>query len=443
MSQVEKDTGRPLIWAAVNHYNTDNPHVHIVIRGVDRDGDDLRIDGRYIGREMRWRAQEILTRELGPRSELDLTQERSADITREAFTPIDRMLAGYLSQQGTLTSARLAGAPSAERAACLGRLDTLEQLQLAHREPAGAWRLQSGWEAALADMGSYAEALERLARIVPAHLDQRRVLKAGRPFETIEGVVRGMGLHDEQGGAMFIAVTTPTGAAYYVPVRPEVAQSVRVGEPVRVSSPIESWVKSTDRIITRCAQQNDNVYDPAVHRRALEALRSRETTDASPSAADLITANIRRLERLERYGLAARLPEGRWLVPPDLVAQIEGREKSHPQHRVRVEQPGAERAPRDRGHATEAAERPKMGADLAKQLGLTYVERPEHLRGRLFACAPTAQGREYVRIVDFATNRFTLVPRPPDALRLEGRMVTVTLDHRLGLSIGIDRGISR
>ena len=50
MRQVEKDTGRRLIWAAVNHHNTDNPHVHIVIRGVDRDGDELRIDGRYIGR---------------------------------------------------------------------------------------------------------------------------------------------------------------------------------------------------------------------------------------------------------------------------------------------------------------------------------------------------------------------------------------------------------
>jgi integrase len=47
MCQVEKDTGRRLIWAAVNHYNTDNPHVHIVVRGVDRDGDEFRIDRGY------------------------------------------------------------------------------------------------------------------------------------------------------------------------------------------------------------------------------------------------------------------------------------------------------------------------------------------------------------------------------------------------------------
>ena len=46
MAQVEKDTGRRLVWAAVNHHNTDGPHVHLVIRGVDRDGHDLRIDGK-------------------------------------------------------------------------------------------------------------------------------------------------------------------------------------------------------------------------------------------------------------------------------------------------------------------------------------------------------------------------------------------------------------
>ena len=46
MRQVEKDTGRSLMWTAVNHYNTDNPHVHIVVRGVDAKGHDVRIDGR-------------------------------------------------------------------------------------------------------------------------------------------------------------------------------------------------------------------------------------------------------------------------------------------------------------------------------------------------------------------------------------------------------------
>jgi len=77
MEQVQTDVGRRLVWAAVNHHNTDNPHVHIVVRGVDADGDDLRINGRYIAEGMRWRAQELATRELGPRSELEMERSQS------------------------------------------------------------------------------------------------------------------------------------------------------------------------------------------------------------------------------------------------------------------------------------------------------------------------------------------------------------------------------
>jgi type IV secretory pathway VirD2 relaxase len=88
MCQVEKDTGRQLNLAAVNHHDTDNPHVHIVVRGGDKNGDDLRIDGRYLGEGMRWRAQELLTRELGRRSEMDLAMERSLDVGRETLTDI-------------------------------------------------------------------------------------------------------------------------------------------------------------------------------------------------------------------------------------------------------------------------------------------------------------------------------------------------------------------
>ncbi len=108
MRQVEKDTGRRLIWAAVNHHNTDNPHVHIVIRGVDRDGDELRIDGRYIGREMRWRAQEIVTRELGPRPEIDYSRTRAAEVERERFTEIDEVIAEHADADGTADGREIA-----------------------------------------------------------------------------------------------------------------------------------------------------------------------------------------------------------------------------------------------------------------------------------------------------------------------------------------------
>jgi hypothetical protein len=75
VAQMEEDLGRRLVWAAVNHHNTEHPHVHLVVRGVDVDGKELRIPPRYIQQDMRARAQHILTRELGLRTEADIAEQ--------------------------------------------------------------------------------------------------------------------------------------------------------------------------------------------------------------------------------------------------------------------------------------------------------------------------------------------------------------------------------
>jgi hypothetical protein len=56
---------RRVEWAAVNHFNTDYPHAHVIIRGVDLDDRELRSSRRYISHGMRWTAQELATQELG------------------------------------------------------------------------------------------------------------------------------------------------------------------------------------------------------------------------------------------------------------------------------------------------------------------------------------------------------------------------------------------
>ena len=153
MGQVEKDLGRRLIWAGVNHHNTDNPHVHIVVRGVDRDGSDLRIDRQYIARGMRWRAQETLTRELGPRQEFEFSRSRAADIERERFTEIDRTLDEHLSPDRTVVLRKLLSELGPEGPTCAARLETLRKLNVARKHPPGTWELAEGWKESLADLG--------------------------------------------------------------------------------------------------------------------------------------------------------------------------------------------------------------------------------------------------------------------------------------------------
>ena len=69
MADAERDLNTRFDWVAVDHWNTDNPHVHVLVRGLATDGKDLVIDRAYISDGMRGRAEERVTIELGPRSE--------------------------------------------------------------------------------------------------------------------------------------------------------------------------------------------------------------------------------------------------------------------------------------------------------------------------------------------------------------------------------------
>jgi type IV secretory pathway VirD2 relaxase len=44
MERMDADLGTRLEWVAVDHGDTDNPHTHVVLRGVDQTGRDPVID---------------------------------------------------------------------------------------------------------------------------------------------------------------------------------------------------------------------------------------------------------------------------------------------------------------------------------------------------------------------------------------------------------------
>ena len=89
---MEADLGTRLEWVAIDHNNTDNPHVHLLIRGVDEHGKSLMIDREYVRTGIRTRSQEIASRELGLRLEPELLRSRGETIDKERWTEIDRAL---------------------------------------------------------------------------------------------------------------------------------------------------------------------------------------------------------------------------------------------------------------------------------------------------------------------------------------------------------------
>ena len=72
MNDAERDLGTKLEWVAVDHWNTDNPHVHVLVRGRADDGQDLVISRNYISEGFRQCAGRRVALELGPRTEREI-----------------------------------------------------------------------------------------------------------------------------------------------------------------------------------------------------------------------------------------------------------------------------------------------------------------------------------------------------------------------------------
>ena len=92
MEQVQKDLGRKLEWIAIDHYNTDQYHLHFCIRGVDLDGFEVRIDKGYIKEGARKISKQLLTQKLGLRTDDYIIERRAKSVTLEHITELDRIL---------------------------------------------------------------------------------------------------------------------------------------------------------------------------------------------------------------------------------------------------------------------------------------------------------------------------------------------------------------
>ena len=104
MKDVERDLGTRLDWLAVDHWNTDNPHIHVLIRGHDGNGRDLVISRDYISRGLRDRAAERVTLELGPHSEQEIRPGLEAEA--EHWTSLDQSLRDISDEGGGVADLR-------------------------------------------------------------------------------------------------------------------------------------------------------------------------------------------------------------------------------------------------------------------------------------------------------------------------------------------------
>ena len=316
MGRMEADLGTGLDWVAVNHWNTDNPHTHIVVRGRDDTGKDLIIAGDYIADGFRHRAAELATEWLGPRTELEIQQTLQREVEQERWTSLDRTLQREVGDDGRVQLERF-NEPRLQRQRLLliGRLQRLQRLGLAGEMQPGTWAVHADAEKTLRALGERGDIIRTMQRAMRGEPRELAVFEPGQDADgggrTILGRVAAKGLADELRDRGYLVIDGVDGKAHYVALnaRDELA-NYPTGAVVEVKGSAD--VRAADKNIAALA--SDGLYRTDHH---LAIAQGQAVPGRDPQ--EVVAAHVRRLEALRRAGIVERVAEGLWKVPGELA----------------------------------------------------------------------------------------------------------------------------
>ncbi|HED4195951.1 TPA: relaxase/mobilization nuclease and DUF3363 domain-containing protein, partial [Citrobacter freundii] len=311
MNRMEADLGTRLDWVAVDHWNTDNPHTHLIVRGRDDTGRDLVIAGDYIAHGFRHRAAELATEWLGPRTELEIQQTWQREVKQERWTSLDRTLQREVGEDDRVRIERF-NEPTLQRQRLLliGRLQRLQRLGLADEVQPSTWAIHADAEKTLRALGERGDIIRTMQRAMSGQPRELAVFEPADDGRTLVGRVAAKGLADELHDRGYLVIDGVDGKAHYVALnaRDELA-SYPTGAVVEVRGSAE--VRAADKNIAALA--SDGLYRTD-HHLAIEQGRAKPGRDPQ----EVVAAHVRRLEALRRAGIVERVAEGLWKVPDDL-----------------------------------------------------------------------------------------------------------------------------
>jgi type IV secretory pathway VirD2 relaxase len=222
MQDAERDLGTKLDWVAVDHWNTDNPHIHVLVRGKADDGKDLVISRDYISHGFRQRAAERVTLELGPRSEQEIRASLEKEVEADRWTSLDRALQDVSDEGGGVVDLRPGDAKEDPelRRLLLGRAAKLERLGLAEPVGVARWTLKPGLEPALRDLGIRGDIIKTMHRTMTEAGREPDVtgfaLHGDEPADPVLGRLVGRGLDDELKGTAYAIVEGVDGRTHHL-----------------------------------------------------------------------------------------------------------------------------------------------------------------------------------------------------------------------------------
>ena len=237
MNRMEKDIGTELEWVAVEHHNTEHPHAHVVVRGVRSDGAALRMSREYIQQGIRSVAENLCTKQLGYRTELDATEAERREISESRFTSLDRGIMREASNPSAdfgpqyfevirnPTEAGLSQTARLRRHHEAARLAVLHRMGLAESTGGASWLVRRDAEQVLRAMQRTADRQKTLVADGALLSDDRLPMTTldARDLTAMDGRILVHG-EEEASGRRYLMLEGTDGQVYHMYRTPEMEE---------------------------------------------------------------------------------------------------------------------------------------------------------------------------------------------------------------------------
>ena len=252
MARVGRDLGEShLEWVAVAHYNTEHPHVHVALRGIDGKRQSLHLGRDYVKSGIRNIAEDLCTNQLGYRTEFDAATAERREVSRHRYTSLDRMIsrgAGARTQNddpqfftytleppvnGIQDGRRLRQQHVTER------LLTLQTMGLAECTGPNTWLVRRDFESVLRSMQRMKDRQKTLAAHGVLMSDERLPVTVldYRDLKSVEGriLVHGEEEVGREAGRSYLMLEGTDARVYHIYYTPEMEEA-RNGGKLRTNS---------------------------------------------------------------------------------------------------------------------------------------------------------------------------------------------------------------
>ncbi len=205
LKTMERDLGTRLEWVAVSHFNTEHAHTHVALRGIRDDGSVLDLPREYVKTGIRMIAEDLCTRQLGYRTELDAREAEGREVDQCRVTSLDRIIERANPAHSNSEAKRSfrfepgSSSPKPDQAALTAaRLITLQKMGLAIQARSGSWEVRCDFLTVLKAMQQVADRQKTLSAHRALVSDERLplVVTESRSIQQLEGRVLGHGEDD-------------------------------------------------------------------------------------------------------------------------------------------------------------------------------------------------------------------------------------------------------